>query len=131
MNFAIAQRQNGLLDINRARKQFALLRWGTKRDYYTYQQALQGRSGPRVRVAGRKLLMLSSYDYLGLIGNASIEAAAIDAILTYGTGSGGVRLLTGTTELHRRFEEELAAFKGTEAAITFSSGYAANLAAGC
>jgi 8-amino-7-oxononanoate synthase len=52
----------------------------------------------------------------------------MEAIREYGTGTGGVRLLTGTTDLHRQFEAELAAFKGTEAAITFGSGYMANLA---
>jgi 8-amino-7-oxononanoate synthase len=71
--------------------------------------------------------MISSYDYLGLIGNSAIEQAAIEAIRRYGTGTGGVRLLTGTIDLHRILEAELATFKGTEASITFSSGYMANL----
>ena len=74
------------------------------------------------------MLMLSSYDYLGLIGDPRIDGAAIDAIKKYGTGTGGARLLTGTTDQHQRMEQDLAAFRGTEAAITFSSGYAANLA---
>jgi glycine C-acetyltransferase len=72
--------------------------------------------------------MVSSYEYLGLIGHSAIESAAVQAIGQYGTSTGGVRLLTGTTELHVRLEKDLAAFKGTEAAITFSSGYLANLA---
>jgi glycine C-acetyltransferase len=74
------------------------------------------------------MLMLSSYDYLGLIGDERINNAAIAAIHKYGTGTGGVRLLTGTIDLHHQVERELAAFKGTAAAITFSSGYLANLA---
>jgi glycine C-acetyltransferase len=115
------------LDILRARRWFRSIQWTLDRDLYTYQQPLDGHSSNRARVAGRELLMLSSYDYLGLIGHASIEQAAIEAIETYGTSSGGVRLLTGTTELHCQLEQELAAFKGTEAALTFSSGYLANL----
>ena len=117
-----------LLDLDEARGWFALLRWGAARDLYTYQQPLEGRSGPRVCVRGKPLLMLSSYDYLGLIGHPVLETAAVEAIRTHGTGTGGVRLLTGTTELHRDLERDLAHFKGTEAALTFSSGYAANMA---
>jgi 8-amino-7-oxononanoate synthase len=115
------------LDTVRARRWFHSIQWTRDRGLYTYQQPLEGHSGNRARVGGRDFLMLSSYDYLGLIGHTQIERAAIEAIQEYGTGSGGVRLLTGTTRLHRQLEEELATFKGTEAALTFSSGYLANL----
>ena len=74
------------------------------------------------------MLMLSSYDYLGLIGDPRIDDAAVDAVRKYGTGTGGVRLLTGTIDLHHQMEKELAAFKGMAHAVTFSSGYLANLA---
>lgn len=120
-----------LLDISRARKWFETVAWGVRTDLYTYQQALEGHSGPHVKVGGRSMLMMSSYDYLGLIGHSAIENAVVEAIRKYGTGTGGVRLLTGTTELHRELEEDLARFKGTEAALTFTSGYLANLAAIC
>jgi glycine C-acetyltransferase len=73
------------------------------------------------------MLMLSAYDYLGLIGHPRIERAAVEAVCTYGTGTGGVRLLTGTTELHRELEREIAAFKGTDDALAFTSGYMATL----
>jgi 8-amino-7-oxononanoate synthase len=106
---------------------FDLLGWGVHAGLYTYQRTLEGRSGARVRVGGRDLLMMSSYDYLGLIGHPRIEAAAADAIRAYGTGTGGVRLLTDTNELHHEFEERFAEFKGTEAAIAFSSGYLVNV----
>ncbi len=95
---------------------------------YPYQMPLEGRSGPWVQVEGRKLLMLSSYDYLGLIGDRRVDEAAIEAVKKYGTGTGGVRMLTGTIDLHHQMECELAAFKGTPEVITFSSGYLANLA---
>jgi len=71
---------------------------------------------------------MSSYDYLGLIGHPEIEAAAIDAIHEYGTGTGGVRLLTGTNELHCTLERAVSRFKGTESTMVLSSGYMANLA---
>jgi glycine C-acetyltransferase len=118
----------GLLNIANAKRWFNVIEWGCRNDFYTCQQTLERKSGPRVQVRGQEFLMISSYDYLGLIGHTEIEQAAMEAIREYGTGTGGVRLLTGTTDLHRQFEAELAAFKGTEAAITFGSGYMANLA---
>jgi glycine C-acetyltransferase len=115
------------LEAARARRWFETVGWGVEAGQYTYQQPLGGRNGPRVSVGGQALLMVSSYDYLGLIGHPVIEEAAVAAVRRFGTGSGGVRLLTGTTELHRRLERRLAAFKGTEAALTVSSGYLANV----
>ncbi len=114
------------LDSARARRWFDVIAWGVETDHYTYQQPLQGRSGPRVHVGGQELLLVSAYDYLGLIGHPKIEEAAVAAVRQFGTGPGGVRLLTGTNELHRRLERRLAAFKGVEAALTVSSGYLAN-----
>lgn len=120
------QKEN-LIDA-RARRVFEMMRRACEARVYPYQRALQGRSGPWVQVEGRKMLMLSSYDYLGLIGDPRIDDCAMAAIRKYGTGTGGVRMLTGTIDLHRQMEKELAAFKGTAEAITFSSGYLANLA---
>jgi glycine C-acetyltransferase len=71
--------------------------------------------------------MYASYSYLGLIGHPKINAAAKDAIDRYSTGTHGVRSLAGTLTLHQELEETIAAFKDTEAAITYSSGYATNL----
>jgi glycine C-acetyltransferase len=119
----------GLIDCPRAHRWLALLAWGEDRDLYTYQQPLDGHPSPRVRVGGRPLLMLSAYDYLGLAGHPEIDAAAIAAIREFGTGTGGVRMLTGTTALHQELERELAAFQGVAGAVTFSSGYIANISA--
>ena len=119
---------DGLLDLPAARRWFALLAWGEEEGLYTYQMPLEGRTGSRVVVLGRSRLMLSCYDYLGLAGHREVEEAAIAAVRTYGTGTGGVRMLTGTTALHHDLEREIAAFKGVEAALTFGSGYLANLA---
>lgn len=98
-------------------------------DAYLFQQTLTGKSGPEVFANNRDMFMLSSYDYLGLLGNPYIENASIDAIRKYGTGTGGARMLAGTNQLHRQLEAKIASFKGKEAAISFSSGYMANLAA--
>src|SRR5579885_1319933 len=119
--------KDALID-NRARRIFDLMSTACSAGVYPYQIALEGRSGPWVTVEGRRMLLLSSYDYLGLIGDPRIDSAAIEAIRKYGTDTGGTRLLTGTIDLHREMEEKLAAFKGTKEAITFSSGYLANLA---
>lgn len=120
--------RSSLLD-GRARRLFELTRRACDAGVYPYQLPLESRSGPWIEAEGRRMLMLSSYDYLGLIGDERVDAAAIEAVRKYGTGTGGVRLLTGTMDLHHEMESELAAFKGTSEAITFSSGYLANLAA--
>src|SRR5947209_2979792 len=112
----------------RGRRIFDLMGRACEAGVYPFQLPLEYRSGPLVRAEGRDFLMLSSYDYLGLIGDPRIDASAIDAIQTYGTGTGGVRMLTGTLDLHHSMERELAAFKGMPEAVTYSSGYLANLA---
>ncbi|VAW32310.1 8-amino-7-oxononanoate synthase [hydrothermal vent metagenome] len=75
-----------------------------------------------------EMIMLGSYSYLGLIGHPEINAAAKAAVDHYGTGTHGVRLLAGSLQLHNELESRIAAFKQTEEAITFSSGYVTNLA---
>lgn len=81
------------------------------------------------RPADSPLLDLASNDYLGLARHPEVTAAAAAAAQRWGAGSTGSRLVTGSTELHTTLERELADFCGFEAALVFSSGYAANLAA--
>ncbi|WP_030178073.1 8-amino-7-oxononanoate synthase [Streptomyces sp. NRRL S-813] len=83
----------------------------------------------RPRPADTPLLDLASNDYLGLARHPEVTEAAATAARTWGGGSTGSRLVTGTTELHTELERELADFCGFDAALVFSSGYAANLAA--
>lgn len=98
-------------------------------DRYFYLQPTVGKTNHRVTMKdGREMIMLASYSYLGLIGHPRIEEAAHAAIDEYGTGAGGVRLLTGTTDLHERLEERIARFASREDACVYSSGYATNLA---
>ncbi|GGW99782.1 8-amino-7-oxononanoate synthase [Streptomyces lomondensis] len=83
----------------------------------------------RPRPAASPLLDLASNDYLGLARHPEVTEGAARAARTWGGGSTGSRLVTGSTELHAELERELADFCGAEAALVFSSGYAANLAA--
>jgi 8-amino-7-oxononanoate synthase len=83
----------------------------------------------RPRPADSPLLDLASNDYLGLARHPEVVAGAREAAELWGGGATGSRLVTGTTELHTALEGELAGFCGFEAALVFSSGYAANLAA--
>ncbi|MFJ3905574.1 8-amino-7-oxononanoate synthase [Streptomyces sp. NPDC090025] len=83
----------------------------------------------RPRAAESDLLDLAGNDYLGLTRRPEITEAAAAAALRWGAGATGSRLVTGSTRLHARLERELAEFCGFEAALVFSSGYAANLAA--
>ncbi len=99
-----------------------------KNDLYFYNQPISElRGGSRVIVNGREMGMYASYSYLGLVGHPRINAAAKDALDKYGTGTHGVRLLAGSLTIHQELEETIAEFKGTEDAVTYSSGYATNL----
>ncbi len=120
-------KKSGLLDA-RARRIFENTALACSVDAYPFHMPLQAKAGPCVTADGHEMLMMSSYDYLGLIGDPRIDQAAVDAVLRYGTSTSGARLLTGTLDVHRLMEADLAAFKGTEDALTLSSGYMANLA---
>jgi glycine C-acetyltransferase len=87
---------------------------------------VEGAQGRQVTVDGREALMFCSNNYLGLADHPRLKKAAMGAAERYGTSSGASRLVSGTMELHRQLEEAIAAFKGTEAALVFNSGYAAN-----
>ncbi|MDR7521947.1 MAG: 8-amino-7-oxononanoate synthase [Armatimonadota bacterium] len=96
---------------------------------YFYLQPVEAVDGAYVTIGGRRKLLASSYSYLGLLGHPAIQAAAEEALARYGTGTHGVRLLAGNTDLHDRVEQRLSAFVGAEAAAVYSSGYLANFAA--
>lgn len=96
-------------------------------DLYRSPRVFEGRADRVVVKDGRELLCFASNNYLGLTADEEVIRAASRATLRYGTGSGASRLVSGTMKLHVRLEEELASFKGTEAALLFGSGFAANL----
>jgi 8-amino-7-oxononanoate synthase len=79
----------------------------------------------RIEIGGQELLNFSSNDYLGLANEPEIKEAAIKAVEKFGAGAGASRLICGSLAPHHELEELLAAFKGTEAALSFSTGYAA------
>ena len=88
---------------------------------------LDSAQGVRINLEGRELLNFSSNDYLGLANDPILKRAASKAIEEFGAGSGSARLICGSQSPHHQLETALAAFKGTESAICFSSGYAAAL----
>jgi 8-amino-7-oxononanoate synthase len=88
---------------------------------------ISGAQGAEVEFAGRRLINFSSNDYLGLANDSRLRKAAIAAINEFGVGAGASRLISGTQSPHLRLERALAEWKGTEAALCFSSGYAAAL----
>lgn len=92
---------------------------------YRELRRVDSAQGPRIEVAGRTLVNFSSNDYLGLANHPVLKEAAIRAVEKYGAGSGSARLICGSLAPHHELEESIAAFKGTEAALSFSSGYAA------
>ncbi len=79
-----------------------------------------------INLDGREVVLLGSNNYLGLSTHPQVIAAAVEAIEEFGTGSSGSRLISGNSELYTTLEANLAKTKGTESALVFSSGYAAN-----
>jgi len=95
---------------------------------YNTIRTLSSPQGAWLVVDGKKVLNFCSNNYLGLANHPKIVKAARKATKTYGVGPGAVRSIAGTMDLHIELEKRLAAFKGVEAAITFQSGFNANLA---
>ena len=87
--------------------------------------------GTHIQMGGRTFLNFSSNDYLGLANDPSLKEAAIRAVKKFGAGSGASRLICGSLAPHHELEETLAAFKNTEAALAFSSGYATAIGTIC
>ncbi len=89
-------------------------------------RTLEGGSAPHCVVDGKKILMLCSNNYLNLTNHPKLKEAAKKAIDTHGVGSGSVRPIAGNMDLHLELEKKLAAFKHAEAALVYSTGFAAN-----
>ena len=97
------------------------------RDQSLYRQLREigAAQGATIELDGRRLVNFASNDYLGLANDPRLREAAIATIREFGVGAGASRLVSGTLSPHLRLEEALAEWKKTEAALTFSSGYAA------
>ena len=89
-------------------------------------RVLDGEQAARASVDGRSVVNLSSNNYLGLTTHPRLRARAEEALRRYGVGSGSVRTIAGTMDIHLELERRLAAFKQTDAAVVFQSGFAAN-----
>src|SRR3954468_17078147 len=97
-----------------------------ERHLYRPLRIMSSAQGPIVSIDERRLVSLSSNDYLGLSHHPRMKRAAIEAVERYGAGSGAVRTIAGTMTVHEELERDLAAFKHVEAVLTFQSGFAAN-----
>ncbi len=97
-------------------------------DLFTNIRTLSSPQGAWLNVDGVRVLNFCSNNYLGLANHPHLKDAARHAIETHGVGPGAVRTIAGTMDLHLELERRLAAFKGVEAAISFQSGFNANLA---
>ncbi|PLS16755.1 8-amino-7-oxononanoate synthase [Bacillus sp. M6-12] len=87
---------------------------------------LESEQGSKVVVKGKEVIQLSSNNYLGLTSHPRLRQAALDAVDKYGAGTGSVRTIAGTFTMHNELERKLAAFKHTEAALVFQSGFTTN-----
>ncbi|MGD8189920.1 glycine C-acetyltransferase [Brevibacillus ginsengisoli] len=96
---------------------------------YNVIDPLESPNGPKIKIAGKELINLSSNNYLGLATDPRLQEAAIEAIHRYGVGAGAVRTINGTLDIHIKLEKKLAEFKHTEAAIAYQSGFNCNMAA--
>ncbi|MEP6639214.1 MAG: glycine C-acetyltransferase [Chloroflexota bacterium] len=97
-----------------------------ERHLYRALRVMSSAQGPIVSIDDRRLISLSSNDYLGLTHHPRVCAAAEAAVREFGAGSGAVRTIAGTMSIHEALEAELAEFKGTPAVLTFQSGFTAN-----
>ena len=96
---------------------------------YNEIDPVEGPNGATIKIGGKELINLSSNNYLGLATDEDLKKLAKDAIDKYGVGAGAVRTINGTLDIHIELEKKLAEFKGTEAAISYQSGFNCNMAA--
>jgi 8-amino-7-oxononanoate synthase len=96
---------------------------------YRQLRRIDSAQSPRIQIKGRTLLNFSSNDYLALADDPALKEAAVQAIRHYGAGAGASRLICGSLAPHQQLDDAIAGFKGTEAALSFATGYAAALGA--
>lgn len=96
---------------------------------YPYFRRIDSPQDTVVTIDGKPMLMLGSNSYMGLTNDPRVKEAAAEALRKYGTGCAGSRFLNGTLDIHIQLEEMIADFMGTEAALSFTTGFQANLGA--
>lgn len=101
------------------------------KDYGLYNEidTIQGPNGAEITVNGKRLINMSSNNYLGFSNDERLKAKANEATDIYGVGAGAVRTINGTQTIHDELEDKIAAFKQTEAAVAFQSGFNCNMGA--
>ncbi|QEK12811.1 8-amino-7-oxononanoate synthase [Crassaminicella thermophila] len=110
--------------MNNLSKRLSLIK---ENDLYRDCRYFCSSQAPKVNMEGKEVILLGSNNYLGLCDDARLKEAAIKAVNKYGVGAGGSRLTTGSYDLHRKLEEKIATFKGTENSLVFNTGYMANV----
>ena len=93
---------------------------------YFHLRVLAGEQRPVATFDGKKVINLSSNNYLGLASHPKLRQAALAAVRKYGVGAGAVRTISGTMRIHMDLEGQIAKFKHTEACVVFQSGFTAN-----
>ncbi len=99
-----------------------------KENRFIVPRILNSEQKPVSVIDGKKVINLTSNNYLAMASNPEVKKAAIEAIKKYGVGSAAVRTIIGTMEIHRELEKKFAAFKNTEDSILFQSGFTSNVA---
>ncbi|HOJ85743.1 MAG TPA: glycine C-acetyltransferase [Elusimicrobiales bacterium] len=99
-----------------------------KENRFIVPRILNSEQKPVSVIDGKKVVNLTSNNYLAMASNSEVKKAAIEAIKKYGVGSAAVRTIIGTMEIHRELEKKFAAFKNTEDSILFQSGFTSNVA---
>ncbi len=99
------------------------------RGLYPFFHPISSELGDEVVIEGKRMIMIGSNNYLGLVSDPRVKEAAIEATRKYGSGCTGSRFLNGTIDLHIELENRLAKFMGKEAALVFSTGFQSNLGA--
>jgi 8-amino-7-oxononanoate synthase len=102
-----------------------------EQDLFRQLRRVDSVQGPRIKTGGKTFLNFSSNDYLGLANHPALKEAATKAVEKFGAGAGASRLICGSLAPFHELEETLAEFKGTAAALTFSTGYAAAIGTIC
>jgi glycine C-acetyltransferase len=97
-----------------------------RQNLYRPLRVMSSQQGPEIDLDGRRVINLSSNDYLGLTHHPRMKEAALRAVRDFGAGTGAVRTIIGTMSIHEELERELAEFKHTEAVLTFQSGFTCN-----
>lgn len=95
--------------------------------YYPYFRTIEKSFGTEVEVAGQRMIMVGSNDYLGLSHHPKVQEAAADAARRWGSGTGGSRFLCGNLAIHEELEERLADFVGKKKAVVHATGFMTNL----